>query len=588
MLQINYSNSNQNEQLTHDETGPVEFGRSPGMTGARHQILVDDFVSRDQLLIEQFDADTVRVQNVSTKVPVTLADGTLIGPGSELLLNVPVRLTTGHTQIEIQSPSATGSENHGSSLRTISAPVSSVPAAGGFKFDSAPDSGTLVGWFETLINIQKATPGSDAFYEQTARAIVDLIGLDYGLVLIRKGSDWKILSGYAATPDVSLHFSRTILQNVLNEARTFVLDDNSSADAESLTNVESAVASPVFDPTGKEIIGAIYGARQSSMMSASTGIRDLEAQLVQVIASVVGTGLARVQSEAEAARRRVQFEQFVSPVVARELDRDPGLLAGRDREVSVLFADIRNFSRLSERIGAENVCRLVQSIMNRLNACVREFDGTTVCYLGDGLMAMWNAPVDQPNHPLLACRAALAMQKQLPDLNREWGEKLDTELGIGVGVNTGIAMVGNTGSDEKPHYGPLGHHVNLASRVEGATKHLGVPILVTGDVRSKLDSSVETRRICQVRVVGMNTPVSLYELRGDVDDNWRQRRDIYESALAHYEAGEWAQACQSLNPLLAATESTFDLPSLGLMSRSIEHIKSPPVEFDPVWNLSSK
>lgn len=587
MLQITYSNSNQREQLSHDEPGPIEFGRSPALTGARHQILVDDFVSRDQLLIEKFDSDTVRVQNVSSKVPVTLADGTVIGPGSELLVEVPVRLKTGRTQIEIQSPAATG--NRGSSLRSIAEPVSHAGPTVGFRFDDAPDSSTLVGWFETLVSIQNATPGSDAFYEQTARAIVDLIGLDCGLVLLRHGSDWKILSGQAATPDTSLHFSRTILQNVLDERRTFVLDDYPGTATDSLSNIESAVASPIFDATGQDIIGAVYGSRQSSpISSAATGIKDLEAQLVQVIASVVGTGLARVQSETEAARRRVQFEQFVSPVVARELDRDPGLLTGRDREVSVLFADIRNFSRLSERIGAENVCRLVQSIMNRLNACVREFGGTTVCYLGDGLMAMWNAPVEQPDHPMLACQAALAMQKQLPDLNREWAGQLDTELGIGVGVNTGLAMVGNTGSDEKPHYGPLGHHVNLASRVEGATKHLGVPILVTGDVQSKIDSSVDTRRICQVRVVGMNTPVSLFELRGDADDGWRRQRDLYEAALAHYESGEWSQACQTLNPLLAAMESTFDLPSLGLMSRSIELIKSPPVDFDPVWTLTSK
>ena len=98
MLQISYANANQREQLTHEESGPVEFGRSPAMTGARHQVLIDDFVSRDQLLIQQFDPDTVRVQNLSSKVPVTLADGTVIGPGSELLLNVPLRLTTGRTQ----------------------------------------------------------------------------------------------------------------------------------------------------------------------------------------------------------------------------------------------------------------------------------------------------------------------------------------------------------------------------------------------------------------------------------------------------------------------------------------------------------
>jgi len=194
-----------------------------------------------------------------------------------------------------------------------------------------PDGTILVGWFETLVNIQKATPGSDAFYEQTACAIVNLIGLDCGLVLLRDGSDWEILTAYAANPDVSLHFSRTILQNVVDEAHTFGLDDNPVAASESLTSVEAAVASPVFDSSGKEIIGPIYDSRQFSEVTAVTGIQEPEAQLVQVIASVVGTGLARVQSKTEAARRRVQFEQFVSTDVDRELDRDPELIGGRDR-----------------------------------------------------------------------------------------------------------------------------------------------------------------------------------------------------------------------------------------------------------------
>ena len=141
MLQFFYANANQREQLTHNETGPVEFGRSPAITGALHQVLIDDFVSRDQLLIEQFGSDTVRVQNVSGKVPVTLADGTVISPGSELLVDIPVRLTTGTTNIEIQSPTATGSR--GSSMRTISAPVSSLPP-GAFSFVGVSNSTTLV------------------------------------------------------------------------------------------------------------------------------------------------------------------------------------------------------------------------------------------------------------------------------------------------------------------------------------------------------------------------------------------------------------------------------------------------------------
>lgn len=85
MLQISFVNSQQREQFNHEDSGPVEFGRSPTLAGARQVVLIDNFVSRDQLLIQQFDPDTVRIQNVSSKVSVTLADGTLIGPGSELL-----------------------------------------------------------------------------------------------------------------------------------------------------------------------------------------------------------------------------------------------------------------------------------------------------------------------------------------------------------------------------------------------------------------------------------------------------------------------------------------------------------------------
>ena len=142
--------------------------------------------------------------------------------------------------------------------------------------------------------------------------------------------------------------------------------------------------------------------------------------------------------------------------------------------------------------------------MQHLTARIMESSGVVVDYIGDGLLAMWNAPLEQPDHAALACRAALAMRDGLPELNRRWEGRLGKPIGLGIGINSGAALVGNTGSHQKFKYGPLGHTVNLASRVEGATKHLGVSLLLTGSTRNSLGSSFATRRLCRARVVGIS------------------------------------------------------------------------------------
>ncbi len=128
--------------------------------------------------------------------------------------------------------------------------------------------------------------------------------------------------------------------------------------------------------------------------------------------------MARVESEAQAARRRVQFEQFFTSDLVAALDRDPALLEGREREVTVLFADIRGFSAVSERLSPRLTCELIRDVMEHLTATIMESAGVVVDYIGDGLLAMWNAPLDQPDHAARACRAALAMRDGLPELNR--------------------------------------------------------------------------------------------------------------------------------------------------------------------------
>src|SRR5262249_53518498 len=155
--------------------------------------------------------------------------------------------------------------------------------------------------------------------------------------------------------------------------------------------------------------------------------------------------------------------------LARELERNPDLLEGRDQEVTILVSDLRGYTSISQRLGAATTCRLVRDMMERLSGKIAEHHGVIVDYAGDGILAMWNAPVAQPDHAARACRAALAMQAELPALNAAWQPVVGSPLVLGVGVNSGMAQVGNTGSSRKFKYGPHGHTVNLASRVQDAT-----------------------------------------------------------------------------------------------------------------------
>jgi adenylate cyclase len=327
----------------------------------------------------------------------------------------------------------------------------------------------------------------------------------------------------------------------------------------------------------------------------SPEISPLEAQIVQVLAAAVGAGLARQEQQAEAMRAQVQFEQFFSPTLARELARDQGLLEGREREVTILFSDLRNFSRLSEQLGPQRAFRLIQDLMEVQSSHILASDGVVVDYYGDGLLAMWDAPTNQPDHAARACRAALAIVAELPRVNRRWSAMLAESdavpeaLALGIGINTGPALVGNTGSRLKFKYGPMGPTVNLANRVESATKTLGVPVLITHSTRERLDDEFATRRLCKARLEGAAQPIDLFELSGEPQTlEWSARRDAFEEALGHYESRRFAEACQSLYPLLAQQAGQYDVPTLTLLSRAVECLKSLPDEFSPVLEISHK
>src|SRR5262249_21087351 len=283
---------------------------------------------------------------------------------------------------------------------------------------------------------------------------------------------------------------------------------------------------------------------------------------------------------------RVQFEQFFTPQLSQQLAHDPGLLDGRDSEVTILFCDIRGFSRISEKLGPEGTVRWVSQVMGTLSDCVLNHQGVLVDYIGDELMAMWGAPLEQPDHPRMACQAALAMLNTLPGLNERWKPILGEDLNVGIGLNTGKARVGNTGSRQKFKYGPLGNTVNLASRVQGATKYLKCPLLLTEWTQARLDERFRTRRLCQVRVVNIQQPVALYELVTESYPHWEDVKQKYEQALGEFNERNFRPAARILGNLLGEVHD--DGPSLVLMSRAVNALVDGADEKHPVWDLPGK
>lgn len=522
MLRVYVRGPDQDQRMEQAATA-FEVGRGPQRDLPR-VIVTDKYVSRDQLRVEVVGDDRVRVTNLSQSQSVTLPGGAILTAGSGSELALPARIHVGQTQLALEpetsaAPSAGAGQQLGETafdqklFLTVTEPARLregkdrrplLKALG-----DAPTPEKVAYWLESIINLQRAPAGSKEFYEQTARALVDLIDLELGMVLLRRRDRWEIVGHHAANDRVSSRYSRTLLDHVVREQRTFYQDaDTWKVEAASLANVDAVVVSPIFG-LGSDVAGVLYGSRSWGGMGRGK-IRALEAQVVQLLAAGVGENLART----EAIRTRASFEQFFSPELVRELEANPALLEGRNQEVTILVSDLRGFTSMSERLGPEVTCRIVRDVMERLTEAISREGGVIVDYAGDGILAMWNAPVPQPDHVARAARAALAMLGELPAINAQWQSAAGGPLAVGIGINTGSAQVGNTGSKKKLKYGPHGLTVNLASRIQDATKKVGAPLLVSGSVHGRLSETFTTRRAATVELKGISEPVDLYELCG--------------------------------------------------------------------------
>ncbi|MGN6134799.1 MAG: adenylate/guanylate cyclase domain-containing protein [Aureliella sp.] len=426
-------------------------------------------------------------------------------------------------------------------------------------------------------------PGSPEFFATVVSSVKEMIDVDRVLLLMRSDGGWleKATSDDTPAPPVPAVISRSLVQRVLQTRQTEIVESvvAPSMLAVSMRDIQRAVAAPIFDER-REIVAILYADKHLGGAS-DRPISLLQASLLEVIASAVSAGLMR-QRDAEF---RVAAGQFFSKGVLDRLSSQRDLLEGRDAEVSILSCDIRGFSTIAHRVGPTETIKWINDVLTCLSQCVFNHDGVVVDYVGDALMAMFGAPEVQPDHADRAFAAACEMLRLVPALNERYRQLAEGKFAIGIGVNTGLARVGNTGSRLKFKYGPLGSTVNMASRIEGLTKHVGVPGLMTGATRAALTREVLSRRLSAVRVVGIPDPVQLFEIPADDSPARSELCARYEAALECYERQDAAEALSMLAAIVKQWPT--DIPSQLLLKRSAACF-SQTEPFDPVWTLEQK
>ncbi len=246
----------------------------------------------------------------------------------------------------------------------------------------------------------------------------------------------------------------------------------------------------------------------------------------------------------------------------------------------MLFADLREFTPLCERLGSETTFELLGEIMDRLSDAVVRYSGSIIDYYGDGLSAFWNAPVDQADHASLACHAALAMQNEMCQLNSSWRHRLGRPIRLGIGIHTGPAQVGNAGSRFRLKYGPRGSTVNLASRIEQANKELAVPILISAETASQVGHDLGTLRLGRFNLKGTVSELDLYQLSPATDQmNSPSFVSKHQRALSLIESGDPSKAIELLQELV-----DYDLPNPAvthLLDRAVKEQEERAIESSP-------
>jgi adenylate cyclase len=294
------------------------------------------------------------------------------------------------------------------------------------------------------------------------------------------------------------------------------------------------------------------------------------------------------QEEKKKLVLRNAFSRYVSPEVVRRIARQGSdLFAGEERELSIIFTDIRGFTTISEKLTPNQTVRLLNRYFTPMTAIVLGRGGTLDKFIGDALMAFWNAPLDVQGHPALAVEAAMDMQAKLTYLNEELVSEFGTEIRIGAGIHTGLAYVGNMGSEDLVNYTLIGDNVNLASRIEGLCPQYGVRIVASADTMKGCGDKFMWQYIDTINVKGKTLPVSVYTpISREEGRNRASELSDWDSARGLYLAGKFAESVKKFQEL----QKNFpEMKLYGIYAeRAQKLLEEPPDDWSGVWTLKTK
>ncbi len=313
--------------------------------------------------------------------------------------------------------------------------------------------------------------------------------------------------------------------------------------------------------------------------------------LAIAVASSLGTALNYALEGRERAKIRHAFAHYLAPEYVEVLVRDPSRLrlGGDRRDITAFFSDIQGFTTISEKLDPAALVALLNECLSAMTEIILQEGGIIDKYIGDAIVAIFGAPLDQPDHAERAVRAALRCQERLVELRKSWAARGLPELRMRIGLNSGTAVVGNMGSQQRFDYTMMGDMVNLASRLESAASVYGLYILIGDETAKRVGDAAVIRELDLLRVKGKKLPVAVatpLAMRGDPGDA-RERVALAAAALAAYRRREFVEAKAGFSEIVRRWPD--DGPSAVFLQRIDAFLLAPPADdWDAVHELTSK
>ncbi len=278
------------------------------------------------------------------------------------------------------------------------------------------------------------------------------------------------------------------------------------------------------------------------------------------------------------------FKHYLSGAVIEQLIENPDQLrlGGERKELSIFFSDIQKFSTFSEKLDPPTLIALLNDFLSDMTEVILEEEGTLDKYIGDAIVAFWNAPLTQGNHARRAIRTALRCQRKLAARREEFRERTGVDLYMRIGVHTGEVVVGNMGSRERFDYTVLGDAANLASRLEGANKAFGTYLMVSESSWEAAGGAFSGRELGKIRVVGRKTPVTVFQPWGEKGEKAPREWELFARGRDLCYRGAWKEALEILEEL------KDDPPSRVYAERCRKLLAEPNAAWDGIWNLTEK